>query len=51
MTVGAIPLTTWLKKYPNPEFPTFDEIDQEIREVGLDIFMQREIPLTELLLH
>ncbi|MCZ8489969.1 L-lactate dehydrogenase [Lactococcus lactis] len=41
VTVGAIPLTTWLKKYPNPEFPTFDEIDQEIREVGLDIFMQK----------
>lgn len=41
VTVGAIPLTTWLEKYPNPDFPTFDEIDQEIREVGLDIFMQK----------
>ena len=40
VTVGAIPLTRWLEKYPQ-EFPTFDDIDQEIREVGLDIFMQK----------
>ncbi|MEG2505792.1 MAG: L-lactate dehydrogenase, partial [Carnobacterium sp.] len=41
VTVGAIPLTRWLEKYPSPDFPSFDEIDQEIREVGLDIFMQK----------
>ena len=41
VTVGAIPLTTWLEKYPDPEVPTYDEIEQESREVGLDICVQK----------